>query len=97
MKFASLSVPYLFSHLSQAFVHRNTFAFIHQNNILSFYSHLCHFICVSLHECGAQCSTSHFVSSLPCLHTLFPIHVHPHSSVNVKCALNLLRHCHRLL
>jgi|SRR6266702_4987953 len=96
MKFASLSVPYLFSHLSQAFVHCNTFAFVHQNNILSFYSHLHHFIRVSLHERGAQCSMSHFVSSLPCLRTLFPVHVHPCSCMNVKCALNLLRHCHHL-
>ena len=89
-------MPYLFSHLSQAFVHRNTFAFVRQNNVFSFYSHLRRFVRVSLHERGAQCSTSHFVSSLPCLRTLFPVHVRPRSCVNVKCALNLLRRCHRL-
>ncbi len=88
-------MPYLFSHLSQAFVYWNTFAFVHQHNVLSFYSCLRHFVHVSLHKCSAQCSTSHFVLSLPCLRTLFPVHVHPHSSVNVKYALNLC-HCHRL-
>ena len=95
-KIASLSVPYLFSHLSQAFVYQNTFAFVHQHNVLSFYSRLRCFVHVSLHERSAQCSTSHFVLSLPCLRTLFPVHVRPRSSVNVQYALNLLHHCHRL-